>query len=102
MEAIIFTFVFVLALVAYFVLAARAGLAEDADWSRLHALAAHGVHLGLEAGERAAWRPDLLAPPCASERLPVAVTPPDPDRWARPAAPAAPDGTQVFVSNGFA
>lgn len=49
METGLVLLVFVLALAAYFALHVRAGLAQDAQWSRQQMLAGHGVRLGLPA-----------------------------------------------------
>ncbi len=54
MGAAVFVLVFVLALMANVVAAARAGVTEDAHWSRQQVLAFHRVRLGLPVGERAA------------------------------------------------
>ena len=60
MEAIVFTLIFVLPLVVNVGLHVRAGLAEDADWSRQVVLVGHGMRLGLPAREPASVVPFAL------------------------------------------
>ena len=52
MEAAVFALVFILAVAAYVYFSVRAGLAQDADWSRQQVLTGHGLRLGLHDEER--------------------------------------------------
>jgi hypothetical protein len=100
MEPILFALVFVLILVGYVVLAARASLAEDALWTRQHSLTSHGVCLDLSNDEQAVERTTLLARPPAAERPPVVIAPPEPVRGARKFAAAEAPAIQALLSEG--
>ena len=84
MEAIIFTSVFVFALAAYVALHARAGLAEDAQWSRQLMLTGHGVHLGLSAREWEVERPPVPVAPIDAARGAAATAALRPQRSGAP------------------
>jgi hypothetical protein len=73
MEPIIFILAFILSLVAYLALYARAGLAEDALWSKQQTLIGHGVCLGLPVHRPAHVQPSIsAAPPQSDWRAPGA------------------------------
>jgi hypothetical protein len=93
MEAAVFAIVFVLLIAAYVYFSARVGLAEDAEWSRQHAITGHGVRLGLAVADQTARWTDLLAPP-ASEPRPVTVAQPGADRGP---VGQSPNGPAVLV-----